>query len=100
MSVRSSLFACSAVAIVFVSVGKVAADSPIQVGVEKTRVDNFRTADGQDYFALSIRPKVTVPVERPSDVVIMVDTSASQVGEHRKAALTALKSMCLSRMLA
>ncbi|NIL96995.1 MAG: VWA domain-containing protein, partial [Planctomycetales bacterium] len=56
-------------------------------------MDNFRTPDGEGYFVLSIRPQITGQSERPSDLVIMVDTSASQVGQHRTAALTALNAM-------
>ncbi|MDH3719268.1 MAG: VWA domain-containing protein, partial [Planctomycetota bacterium] len=93
MSLRSPLIALAAACVMIASAGQVCADPPIQVGVRKTRLDNFRTSDGQGYFALSIRPQVTAQADRPSDLVIMVDTSASQVGQHRTAALTALKSM-------
>ncbi len=40
----------------------------------------YRTRDGALLFALQVKPKLDAAPERPVDYLIMVDTSASQVG--------------------
>jgi len=53
--------------------------------------------DGQSYFALSIRAKsLKKQIAANYDHVILVDTSASQTGEHRKQAFAVVKSYLAS----
>lgn len=40
----------------------------------------YRTADGGKLFALQIKPQLPPAADRPRDCLLMVDTSASQVG--------------------
>src|SRR6478672_10723173 len=49
--------------------------------------------DGQEYFALSLMPQVTADPAQKNDVVILVDTSASQTGRYRAEEMGALQSM-------
>eukprot|EP00913_Durusdinium_trenchii_P023440 g22018.t1 len=53
--------------------------------------------DGTSYFALSLRPK-SVPANAATghDHVVLVDTSASQAGEHRRQAFAVVKSFLAS----
>ncbi len=41
----------------------------------------YRTRDGEVLFALQVKPRLTAPAPRPCDYLLLVDTSASQVGE-------------------
>ncbi|HEV3344726.1 MAG TPA: VWA domain-containing protein, partial [Pirellulales bacterium] len=56
-------------------------------------VETYARADGQTYFALKLSPHLPQPKTRPSDVVVLFDTSASQVGAYRAKALDALRAM-------
>src|SRR5690349_21238430 len=51
------------------------------------------TKDGQSYFALSLLPTLKADPAQKNDVVILVDTSASQAGQYRDGALAALNSL-------
>ncbi len=55
-------------------------------------VNTFKAADGQQYAAIMVRPDLA-PSNLPRDLVIIVDTSASQRGEFRT------KSFELARLL-
>jgi len=59
---------------------------------EPARLDLYKAADGQHYFALSMQPDIQNRVV-PTNVVVMFDTSASQSGAVRTEALSALQSM-------
>src|SRR5262245_9943422 len=48
---------------------------------------------GQTHFALSLLPALKADPEQLNEVVILVDTSASQAGRYRDAALAALDSL-------
>ena len=48
---------------------------------------------GQEYFALSLMPQVAADPSQRNDVVILVDTSASQAGRYRAEEMAALQSM-------
>ena len=54
-------------------------------------MDTFSTPDGANYFALSMKPAAAVPAAGPRDIVVLFNTSASQMGEYRAKALEALK---------
>src|SRR5262245_15028534 len=48
---------------------------------------------GQEYFALSLMPPVAADPTQKNDVVILVDTSASQAGRYRSDAAAAVQSL-------
>jgi hypothetical protein len=61
-----------------------------------SRMATFETAAGETYFALSLQPTadaVANNAEGGRDVVILVDTSASQVGEFRDDSLRAVQTL-------
>src|SRR3954447_10246746 len=49
--------------------------------------------DGQSYFALSLLSQTTADPAQKNDVVILVDTSASQVGRYRADELAAVQAV-------
>src|SRR5262249_3107825 len=57
----------------------------------------YQGADGQTSYALSLSPPPSVAVDKPCDVMILFDTSASQTGAYRDTALAALE-MCLAKL--
>ena len=66
-----------------------AASSP---GAEAARLDTFtHPGDGTNYFALSLKPQAAAPVADAHEVVILLDTSASQTGKFRKQAFDSLR---------
>ncbi|HET6880262.1 MAG TPA: vWA domain-containing protein [Pirellulales bacterium] len=56
-------------------------------------IDTYREADGRGYFALKLIATARQPATPPHDVVILFDTSASQIGAYRDKALSALRSL-------
>src|SRR5205085_5960213 len=62
-------------------------------GAEPARLDTFLSSDGNGYFALSLSPTMPLKEANAHDIVVLFDTSASQVGDFREKALTTLKSM-------
>ncbi|MCO6458687.1 MAG: hypothetical protein J5I93_25550 [Pirellulaceae bacterium] len=57
------------------------------------RMVTFDHATGDIYFALSLTPTGDVPAERDSDVVVLFDTSASQIGVYREDGLAVLTEL-------
>ncbi|MDA7493004.1 VWA domain-containing protein, partial [bacterium] len=62
------------------------------------RISTFDTETGQGYFAASIKPVADSTLQQasesqPADVVVIVDTSASQVGQFRTGSLAALEAI-------
>ncbi|MBL8851427.1 MAG: hypothetical protein JNG89_17215 [Planctomycetaceae bacterium] len=51
------------------------------------------SGDGQTYLAVSLRSDVVARQATPHDHVVLVDTSASQVGEHRVQAFQVVRDM-------
>src|SRR5262245_41628940 len=49
--------------------------------------------DGQTYFALSLLPQIAADPSQQNEVVILVDTSASQAGRYRAEGMTTLQSL-------
>ena len=71
------------------------ADAKGNVDLVSTRVATFETATGERYFAASIQPGADEAllnqlVSQPAMVSIIIDTSASQVGDYRNDQLAAL----------
>ncbi|MCA9088707.1 MAG: VWA domain-containing protein [Planctomycetaceae bacterium] len=52
----------------------------------------FESPDGTTYGAISIRPAAGRAVTAPMSYVVLMDTSASQVGEHREQAFLVLEA--------
>ena len=65
---------------------------------EKARLATFEKAPGESYFALCLIPDVQASPQA-HEVVVLVDTSASQVGTFRDDSLIALASMLFARWL-
>ena len=53
----------------------------------------FEDVDGQRYFALSVQPTEDLPAAASRDVLILVDTSASQTGAYRSDSIDALQTV-------
>ncbi len=62
-------------------------------GNDAARFDAFAKPDGTSYFALSLMPQVTLPATDASDVVILFDTSAREVGQYRDKGLEMLRGL-------
>ncbi|MEZ6055377.1 MAG: hypothetical protein R3C01_01610 [Planctomycetaceae bacterium] len=56
------------------------------------KVHSHRAADGLEYAAISMSVDGIEQVARPHDHVVLFDTSASQVGEHREQGLSVLRA--------
>ncbi|HEX7446167.1 MAG TPA: VWA domain-containing protein [Pirellulales bacterium] len=56
-------------------------------------LETFVKPDGEGYFALKLAPRIAQPPRAPHDLVVLFDTSASQVGAYRTKALGALRTM-------
>lgn len=56
------------------------------------RMATYDNAEGETCFSLSLG-SVETDVERPSDVIVFVDTSASQTGVYKKDSITVLKNI-------
>ena len=57
------------------------------------RLATFDKAAGESYFALSVTPQQRATATKVQDVVILVDTSASQTGLFREDSLLAVKTI-------
>ena len=80
-----------AIALVTQATGNAA--EPAKPTAEASRVFSYKQ-DGATYFALSLQPPAsTAPATAPSDIVVLFDTSASQVGDYRTKALAVLRGM-------
>ena len=55
--------------------------------------ETFTQPGGQTYFALKLSPQMAQPATAPHDLVVLFDTSASQIGGYREKALSALRSL-------
>src|SRR5688572_12833200 len=69
--------------------------TPVLAG-EGARFETFVADDGQHYFTLSVQGEAKAQSE-PRDVVVVVDTSASQAGFYRDTALAAVES-CIAQL--
>ncbi|HVW02415.1 MAG TPA: VWA domain-containing protein, partial [Planctomycetaceae bacterium] len=57
------------------------------------QIEAFAAPDGETYFALGLKAPDTPATTTPHDHIVLVDTSASQVGEHRLQALRVVKAL-------
>ncbi len=60
---------------------------------ETIRVHAYAKADGSNYFAACLAPTAQVAAAGATDVVVLFDTSASQVGAYRDKALATLDAL-------
>ena len=60
---------------------------------EAARLETFAKNEKAGYFALSLTPSVALGEAAGCDVVVLVDTSASQTGPFREKSLAVLKSI-------
>ena len=60
---------------------------------EQPRLATFDDDAGSTHFALSVSPQDAESVARPSDVLIYVDTSASQSGAYKRDSIAAVKQI-------
>ena len=58
--------------------------------------DTFATSDGTPYFALSLSPNAVLPEAPTREVIMLVDTSASQTSVYRDKSLSALGALLTS----
>ena len=86
MSVRTFASLILVVALALVMSASSLAEKPV------ARMGTYEK-DGQDFFALSLLPQVAADPAQKNDVVILVDTSASQAGRYRAEELAAVQSM-------
>ena len=75
------------------SCGASANTSIFEFGTETARLATFDNAAGETSFALSISPQIDDQKEVPSDIVIYIDTSASQTGMYRKDTLVMVRRL-------
>jgi hypothetical protein len=80
--------AALSVAALMLAVAESAPTSP-----EAARLDSYTAADGTNYFALCVTPNVAVPAAPAHDVVVLFDTSATQIDEYRARGLAALSTL-------
>ena len=56
-------------------------------------LETYTAGGGETYFAMKLSPNLPQPKLAPHDVVVLFDTSASQTGDYREKALTALTAL-------
>ena len=66
--------------------------APVAWAGPEAQLLTYKAESGPTYFAYSMTPSADQAVDRPSDVVILFDTSASQTGAYRETAFAALES--------
>lgn len=62
-------------------------------GENQVSLRTYQSPDGTHYGALSIRPGRVNTISQPMNHVVLIDTSASQVGEYREQAFQVLESL-------
>lgn len=61
-------------------------------GTSSAVVRGFEAVDGHSYYAVSLAADGLAEKRGPQDIVVLIDTSASQVGEHRQQSLAVLEA--------
>lgn len=67
--------------------------SALEGGEGEAKLFIYEAGEGETYFALSLTPTINPSSTRDSEVVVLFDTSASQAGNYRSDALSALQTM-------
>lgn len=99
MSHRSQFCLAVSPAIALAFAVSVAAAPPVTApagakpGSEAARLATYEKSAGERYFALALMPKISVEPATAHDVVVLVDTSASQTRVYREHSFEALKSL-------
>ena len=62
------------------------------------RIATYQTDEGESYFAVALQPSADEAIlesvrSRPADIVVIVDTSATQVGDFHQDSISALDSI-------
>ncbi len=94
-TVHATVLHCLALVACLVTIGQTVADAGEGANV---RIATYQTPSGDGYFAASVQPSADDSLLKASrqaaaDVVVVVDTSASQVGEFRTESIAALRSV-------
>ena len=71
----------------------VLAAAPEKTNFDAARLETYQHADGATYFALSLTPTIDVAPAKQHQVVVLMDTSASQTGVYREKALEAIRTL-------
>src|SRR5690349_4532634 len=95
MSRTTGRFLAPTLCVVVAAVGVVFAAQPKDPGgsSETARMEAYAKPDGASYFALSLVPQATLPPAEACDVVVLVDTSASQMGPYRDKGMDVLRGL-------
>ena len=73
-----------------------AGNSIFEFGTGTSRLATFDNAAGETAFALSLSPQIEDQKQLASDVVIYIDTSASQTGDYRKDTIITLRRLLVN----
>jgi len=96
MSRTTGRFLALTLCVVVAAVGVVFAAQPKDASgpaSETARMEAYTKPDGASYFSLSLVPQATLPPAEACDVVVLVDTSASQMGPYRDKGLEVLRGL-------
>ncbi|MBC8437541.1 MAG: hypothetical protein H8D86_01655 [Planctomycetes bacterium] len=52
----------------------------------------YDKASGESFYAMSLSPNIELSTAEAHDILVLVDTAASQVGEYRRDAMACLNS--------
>ncbi len=83
---RWTVASATLMVVAFLTTGVMAADPSPQAA----QLDTFTHADGASYFVMKLKPAGAMPAAGPCNVVVIVDTSATQEGEYRDEQLALL----------
>src|SRR3954469_19776174 len=87
---RSDLRVLAPLATLLVTLGAFAAPR------DASRLATYEKPTGERFFALSLSPTKSLPVSDAHDVVVLIDTSATQSGAYRTQSHEVLKAMLAS----
>jgi tetratricopeptide (TPR) repeat protein len=96
MSRTTGRFLAPTLCVVVAAVGVVFAAQPKDASgpaSETARMEAYAKPDGASYFSLSLVPQATLAPTDSCDVVVLFDTSASQMGPYRDKGLDVLRGL-------
>ncbi len=82
-----------ALALVVAAPKFIAAAAPEKTNSPIAHFDAYVKPDGATYFALCLTPQAALPQQEASDVVVLFDTSASEVGQFRDKGMEVLHGL-------